>query len=1060
MLSAQTLLLAEDFNECGLSTDWTVALTGNPDALWYVGIPVNENSDGSTIDGSCMLVIDDDGTGNETPAFDLTFTSGVFDGSNFTTIGLSMDVHFRNYNGSDSLEIMVFNGVSYERVALYRGGESQTGEQFSEFETFTADLSFFASETMQLVLHYADGGDWSWWAGVDNIRVWGEGEGSNILLETFNDCTLPEGWFSEIITGEDDWQFGYLNNGNTAITSMNGSCFLYFDDDGIGEDAPNSTVRLVSPEIDGTLGSKMLLSFDLIIRTYEENESLLVGVYDVDADRFQVLNAYNNDVGGPQMNEFIPQELDLSALRSRRMRLVFQYDDGDIWGWWMGLDNLKLSASGELNELCAKAEPIEVGTDTCLVATTELALFDGPQPLCSTENVGSLWYTFTAEQTSWLRITSAAKFNDVLTVLTGDCSAPVPVSCDNRDEHGFTGEDHYLQVQAGEDYYLRISGQAEGFGQAKGRFCLDLAYVAGPPAQPVNQQCDAALNLEIDGDCVAGDNYWAQFPEPLPSRAILSRAGIWYQFTPTSNEELTVRATADFAHALTIFTGDCGNLSEVAANEYGESLRLTDVQVGQTYYLQVTGAFATVEGNLCTQIERYTAEVPTNDLCGQAIALPLGDECVYASNVGADFDGPSISCDPFLAASIWFAVEAPASGSIQLLADADFTQSLAVYEGDCGALEEVFCASNPLACDGYLTISSLSPGAMYYIRVSALSDIAGVSESGSVCIKARDAALMPPGEPLDLQVTYQCYGNGTAVLDVQVTGGDGNYYYEGDSEQSLIANGGSYLVIVTDGRGCSRSASGQINCAVIEECTLTAEVQILNDATCFNSADGAATITAAGGSEDYEYQWPGGQGAATVSSLLPGNYVVTVLDGEGCSAGVPFTIAGPDPILLDILGVEDAYSGATGSITFEATGGVAPLTIRLYLNGIYEPNLQPDALPFGDYEIEIEDANGCLLRSGIITVLDITDVDQIAANTYWVKANPNPTSGPVRLDWQLPDNCELSILDMMGRPLTAPRSLAASMTNYHLSFSRYPAGMYLLRWSVAGQNWVQRVVVE
>lgn len=1060
MASAQDILFTESFNECTLSADWTVALTGNPDALWYVGMPANENSDGSSIDGSCMLIIDDDGTGEATPGFDLSLTSPAFDGTGYTTIGLSMDVHFRNYNGADSLEIIVDNGTSSDRIALYRGGGSQTGEQFSEFITFTADLSFFASEEMQLVIHYADGEDWGWWAGIDNITVWGEGEGSNILLETFNDCALPTGWFTEVVTGEDDWQFGYLDNENTGITSMNGSCFLYFDDDGIGQDAPNSTVRLVSPEIDGTLGSKMLLSFDLIIRTYEENESLLIGVYDVDNDRFQVLRAYNSDVGGPQMNEFLTQELDLSALRSRRMHLVFQYDDGDTWGWWMGIDNLKLSASGELNELCAKAEPISVGTDTCLVATTELALFDGPQPSCSTENVGSLWYIFTAEQSSWLRITSAAKFNDVLTVLTGDCADPVPLSCDNRDEHGFTGEDHYLQVEAGEDYYLRISGQAEGFGIAKGSFCLDLAYVTGPPEQPVNQACAAALDIEIDGDCVAGDNFWAQFPAPLPSRANLARAGIWYQFTPTSTDDLLLRATADFAHALTLFAGDCNGLNEIAANEYGETLRLSDTQAGQTYYLQVTGAFATVEGSLCASIERYVTAPPANDDCVDAITLPLGGECVFASNTAAEFDGPAISCDPFLTASIWFELEAPGSGSIQLLADADFAQSLAIYSGDCGALEEIFCASNPLACDGYLTVGGLSPGETYLIRLSSLADVSGVSETGSVCIRARDAALMPAGEALDLQVTYDCYGNGTAVLDIQVSGGDGNYFFEGDGEQSLVANGETYLVIVTDGRGCSRSASGQVECAVEMECNLMASVEVLAAASCFNTADGAVMITASGGNEAYTYQWPDGQSGASVSTLLPGEYVVTVLDGEGCSAGVPFTITSPEPILLDILDVQNANGGANGSISFETLGGVAPLMIRIYRNGVYEPDLSADALPLGNYEIEVEDANGCIVLSEVVTILDPTDTDIAAAESYWVKANPNPTAGPVRLDWRLPDACELSVLDIMGRPLTSPRALAASMTNYHLDFSRYPAGIYLLRWSIAGEHWVQRVVVE
>ena len=142
---AQTVLFAEDFNSCALPAAWNVNLIGNPNAYWTAGFPINNDSDGSTIDGSCMLIIDDDQTGDQTPPWTLELSTPAFDATGYTTVTVSMDVHFRNYDGKDSLQILVFDGQEYVLLAEYQGYSSQTGQQFSQYATFTADLTFYAS---------------------------------------------------------------------------------------------------------------------------------------------------------------------------------------------------------------------------------------------------------------------------------------------------------------------------------------------------------------------------------------------------------------------------------------------------------------------------------------------------------------------------------------------------------------------------------------------------------------------------------------------------------------------------------------------------------------------------------------------------------------------------------------------------------------------------------------------------------------------------------------------------------------------------------------------------
>lgn len=1058
-LSGQTVLWSEDFNACATPEAWTVSINGNPSPTWYVGLPTNANSDGSSIDGSCMLVIDDDATGENTPPFDIEFLSPVFDGTAFPSVYVDMDVHFRNYNATDSLQILVFDGQTYHPLKTFQDWDDHTGEQFSQYRSFRFDLSFFASATMQLAIRYADGGEWSWWAGVDNIVVTGEGVGQNVLLETFNDCTLPAGWDSQILTGDHPWRFGTLVNANANATTMNGSCFLYFDDDGITGDTPPSLVRLLSPEFDGSSGVDMRLYFDLIFRRWEDNELFTVGVLDVERNTYQAVTTYQQDVGGPQMDNFVNQEINLSAFRSKRMRLVFTYDDNATFGWWIGIDNVKLVAAGESNELCTKALPLVIGTTDCLPADNTLAIFDGPQPDCGQANVGSLWYRVTTEQAGWLRLQTRAAFNDVLTIFPDQCDNLQPIVCYNRDEHGFEGETYYAPVQASQSYLLRLSGNQGTFGKNRGALCLTLDAVTGAPAPPANAPCANALTLELDGDCLEGGNHWAPLPDPQPWRNALARSGVWYRFTTPTADDVVIETRANFADGIAVFTGACGSLQPLATNEYGAFLTIENPIPGQTYYVLVTGTFATIEGDMCVSVRRVPTTPPANDLCQTAIPLPMTGECVYASNHQADFDGPAIGCVPFLGASVWFSFVAPTSGHVQLLSDADFVQALSIYEGNCGTLSERQCFVNPLACDGYLNITSLSPGQTYFVRLSAVANANGSFTTGNTCIQVRDGQNMPNLQPLQLEVGYQCYTNGAAVLDVSASGGDGSYFLSGDAPGALLNDGDTYLVIVQDGRGCERSVSGTVRCDNSAGCALQLAATNIQAASCADTNDGSATIVATNGTEAYTYAWPNGQTTATATNLQPGNYNVTVSDGAGCVGVVQVSIPSTPAIVLDIEEVVPATGGGTnGAIRFSVSGGTGTLVATVYQNGSPLPDANPEALGAGDYQIQVVDSQGCSFLSGIITVTAITSVADADGEQFRVAASPNPTQGLVQLDWHLPAQADIRLYDAKGRHLRNIGTVAPRMQRYTIDLSQLPSGLYLIYWEANGRVWTQRVL--
>lgn len=1064
-VQAQTVLFSEDFNTCSLSDAWTVQINGNPEADWYVGMPQNNSSDSSSIDGTCMLIIDDDATGENTPAWNLELISPAFDITGWTTATVSMDVHFRNYDGRDSLTIYAYDGQNYHLLGKYRGAASQTGTQFSQFVPLIADLSFFPSTSMQLVIRYDDGGTWAWWAGIDNIEVIGEGTARNLVLEQFNNCTLPEGWLAESVSGPYTWSFGLLTNASaTASNSMNGTCFAYIDDDGIGNGTPAFTARLYGPEMDGSVASSLILDFDVIYRTYTDNESFAVGVIDTETGLARIAQVFSNDLGGPQLNGYVHRSVDLSAYRSKSMRFFFQYDDGADWNWWVGVDNVKLSGEGEINEVCEKARPITLGAP-CVEEHNGQAIFDGPQPDCSLRNTHSLWYSYTAEATGRIKISTLSKFNDVITVFDGPCEALLPAHCSNKDEHGFTGENMYISVEAGRTYLLRVSGQVGGFGTSAGTFCIRVESSNGAPQAPPHARCEQAAVLDIDADCSQTVNIHAPTAAPLPSRNTLARADAWFRFTAEETTPLLITGGADFADVITLYANGCSNLYEVAVNEYGGQLTLDAPEPGRTYWVRISGAFATVEGGLCPTVKKTTITAPSNDRCISALPVTLGGACVMANNRGADFDGPAISCEPFLSGSIWFSFVAPASGSVRLLPEADFMNALSVYQGTCNQMTEVFCSRNPNICEGAAVVNSLVPGQTYFVRVSSTANISGYAERGNICLSIEDASMPASYTPVSLAVAVECFGNGNASLDIAVSGGSAPFSFQGNAEHELLTTGDEYTVVVTDTKGCERAVTGRIECQADPNCNLTAQIMVTNPA-CPGGIDGsvvAANIE--GGSGSYTYEWSTGATSSALTDLAAGWYSLTLHDQNGCSIALPVQLLSPVPATLAGSEIEPASGNqANGRIAVQVAGGTGPFTYGWYLNNVFFANTSGPELtnaPSGTYSIVLTDANGCMYSlDGQLVVPNITSSSEEQAAPYTLLAFSNPTAGPLALSWDLPTTRSLGmfLVSAEGRSWRLANNLPARSGNHRLDLGEWPAGTYILRMSDGLQSWTVKVV--
>lgn len=289
---------------------------------------------------------------------------------------------------------------------------------------------------------------------------------------------------------------------------------------------------------------------------------------------------------------------------------------------------------------CDTAILLEIDSTTmnCIYDNTINTTFDTNHPIsCLTDPIGNLWYKFSPASTDIFQLKTNGKFNDNLTVYTGNsCANLTEIYCTNKDEFGFTGESAFVQIAGGDFCYVRISGSQADFGKCAGQICLEVITDSNYPTVPINDICTSAIPLSVGQPCVNGTNMNANTEGPIPTDFELTRSDVWYSFTPANNEPYTILSHATFSEVLAIYSGTCGALIEIGSADEGQRLQTPVLSPGQIYYIQVAGAFATIEGNFCIEIQENFCQsnltINSNFINNENVYLEAGN-LVCADNL-------------------------------------------------------------------------------------------------------------------------------------------------------------------------------------------------------------------------------------------------------------------------------------------------------------------------------------------------------------------------------------------------------------------------------------------
>ena len=283
--------------------------------------------------------------------------------------------------------------------------------------------------------------------------------------------------------------------------------------------------------------------------------------------------------------------------------------------------------------------------------------------------------------------------------------------------------------------------------------------------------------------------------------------------------------------------------------------------------------------------------------------------------------------------------------------------------------------------DATLPISGLSEGT-YPVTVT---DGNGCTATSSVTITEPDALSASI-----VATNVNCNGGNNGTVDLTVTGGTAPYTFEwsntATTEDMIGLTAGTYSVTVTDANGCTTTASADVT----EPTMLVASGVVDANINCNGGNNGAATVNVTGGTAPYSYEWSNTATTASMIGLTAGTYDVTVTDANGCTATASVTIT--EPALLEVSTVVDTNvscnGGATGSVTINLTGGVAPFEYVINgttYSGVPDATLPISGLSEGTYPVTVTDGNGCTATSSVT----ITEPDALSASIVATNVNCN-----------------------------------------------------------------------
>ncbi|MFN5324935.1 MAG: PKD domain-containing protein [Bacteroidota bacterium] len=266
------------------------------------------------------------------------------------------------------------------------------------------------------------------------------------------------------------------------------------------------------------------------------------------------------------------------------------------------------------------------------------------------------------------------------------------------------------------------------------------------------------------------------------------------------------------------------------------------------------------------------------------------------------------------------------------------------------------------------TVSGLSPGT-YTVTVT--------DASGCSAINTLTLSNPPAVSATNSFTNVSCNGGSNGSVTITPVTGVAPYSYSwapfpGNSATLSNLPAGTYTCIITDGNGCTGSASATISQPNAINASLSN-----TSVSCNGGTNGTATISVSGGTLPFSYSWNSVpvQNTATATGLPAGNYSVTATDANGCTISPPaVTITQPTALSSNFSSTPTLCGQSTGVITSTASGGTSPYSYSINGGPSQASNIFNN-VSGGNNSLLVTDANGCTSSSnGIVATVPSVNI--------------------------------------------------------------------------------------
>ncbi len=354
---------------------------------------------------------------------------------------------------------------------------------------------------------------------------------------------------------------------------------------------------------------------------------------------------------------------------------------------------------------------------------------------------------------------------------------------------------------------------------------------------------------------------------------------------------------------------------------------------------------------------------------GNATAQPGGGQPPYTYEWSTGAGTPAIgglTATGNYSVTITDANGCRASASVTIIIDDDLEVVVSAQDADCFG-----------AATGQATAAAMGgqpPYSYVWSTGAATPTIAG-QLAGSYDVTVTDAlgctaiGAAAIGQPAPLSVSIDnpapqvCSGESAGTLTALAGGGTPGYTYLWNTGATtpMISGltAGAYTVTVTDANGCEETASATI--ASFPDLSVDIDALTL---ICGIGETGQASVLVDGGAPPYTYSWNTGESTESIGGLGTGDYSVTVVDANGCSASDDVSILVVNDFVINVIPRNVLCNGgASGGVLVLVTGGTEPYAYE-WSTGQTGTN-EIGNLPAGDYGVTITDANGCVLSETV-----------------------------------------------------------------------------------------------